>query len=265
MKQLYLLFFVFITTNHCLAQQADLFNFKPKKRFLITSANLGLGLDWAEYEEISYKDIHDSAKNPEVLKRELQYLEEEISTITGSIGLFASVSFAPLNLKTNTYRTDREIRLGATLYAPREAMVSYKNELMDTAIVYCNLQGEFAIDGAYLFKGKLGKKWMWSVGGGLNVGLSHENEVMVIEGAYFEPGAHPSTQESLEANRHFYEAKNAYYLRAYIPYSMHFSVSDRIAIGFECRKGIGGQFTRGQEPNFFPRIGSFILGARYQI
>jgi len=231
---------------------------QPVSRWSVSKINFALGLDWARYDGMSLEGVMVFAEEPEKMKRNLQGLEEEARITTGGAALYLNLSLSPLNSSTGTYRNDQELRLGIALYSPKEAMVSYKNESLDTSIVYCNLHSELALEGAYLFRGQWGRRWHWQIGGGLNGGFTYGNEMVLMSGHYFEEGQHPSTQENLTAE-HFM-AKQVYYLRGFIPYGLYFRFSDGFALGLEGRSGRGLQFIEGGEVNFMEKAGALMLG-----
>jgi len=247
--------------NHSMAQKSQLENLKPAKKWQVNQFNFGLGFNWDRYESMSLNQLMVLAEDPEKMHRDLHNMQEEAITYALGAGLYYSVSLSPFNRSKGTYNDRQELRLGFALHSPKEAMVSYKNEIMDTSIVYCNIHGEFSLEGAYLFKGNLGPKLRWYIGGGINGGLTFGNEMIIISGKYFKPGQHPTTQESL--NQEKYKAKPIYYSRAYIPYGLHYIINESISVGFDLRTGMGIQLIQGEKVNRIRRTGAFVLGLQY--
>ncbi len=235
-----------------------------KRKWQPVQLNFGLGVDWNHYNSMSLEQLMIFAKQPEQLQRDLRNLTEEATTITAGLTYAVSVSLAPLNYSNGTYKENQELRLGFAIYSPKEAMVSYKNQELDTSIVFCNLHEELALEGAYMMKGQWGKRKRlhWYIGAGLNFGFTFSNEMMLISGQYFEPGQHPSTQEG-PFDQQRYEAKTVYYSRLYIPYGIHYQISKSWLLGFDFRKGIGMQIIKGEQVNYIKKAGSFHLGAKY--
>ncbi len=261
MKIFYVLIILISALTCAQAQNPDVQFIEPSKKWKLTSVNAGLGFDWANYENMSLQGVLSFAKNPDELQRNLQNMEEEATTFTAGVALYASASLSPFNYEKNAYNQNQEVRVGLTLYSPKEAMVSFKNEVMDTSIVYCNVHSELAVEGAYILKGKWGKRINWSIGLGANAGFTFGNQMILMSGKYFEPGRHPSEQESMQEDR--YDAKNVYYMRAYIPYGLSYQVNEKVSAGFEARGGVGVQMISGEDSNFMQRTGSFILGIKY--
>lgn len=225
--------------------------------------NIGLGIDWAEYRGMAFDELMDFATEAEKMKRDLTAFTEDARTTTGGAALNVSIGLHPLNVQTGTYRNDRELRLGMGLYSEKEAMVSFKNQELDTSIVYCNLHSELALDAAYLFTGRWGKRWEWLLGMGGNAGFTFDNQMVLMSGHYFEEGAHPSTQENLSEER--FSARNVYYLRAYLTYGIYYYLLPNTAIGLEGRKGRGLQLLEDEQPKYMRRAGALALGLRIGI
>lgn len=233
------------------------------KKWKLVQFNFGLGADNDHYNSMSFEHLMAMAKDPTEMQRDLSGLDEEINTMTAGAALYANLGFSPIDHSTGTYRDDRELQLGVGIHFPKEAMVSFKNELMDTSIVYCNLQTEFTLDAAYLFKGRWGKKFQWYAGLGMNGGASTNNKMILISGKYLAPGEHPSTLDhSIEET---YEAKSVFYSRLYVPYGIHYSINKQWQIGFDFRTGVGAQFIQDERPDFIRKTGAFVIGARYRI
>jgi len=241
--------------------------FEPDESALLkngptTSLNVYLGLDKDDYGSMSLGHLMAFAKNPEALSRDLSLFEEETSTITRGLALYINMGFSPI--RNETRNIDHEIQVGIGIHSDKEAMVTYKNEDLDTSIVYCNLQGEFTLEGAYLFKGKWGNKVHWHVGVGMNAGITFGNEMVLISGGYFEPGLHPSEQPADEMNVEHFEAKQVYYTRGFIQHGVHYGLGKKWQLGINMRTGIGMQFIQDADPNFIRKTGGFMIGAKYR-
>ena len=211
----FILSFLFVSTLS-VAQQISPGKIASMKNWKVNQFNFGLGIDGDNFTSMSLEHLLVFAKNPQEMYRDLNDFNEEATTQTYGLALYSSVSFSPLNKMTGKYKTNQEIQLGIGIHSPKEAMVSYKNEQLDSSIVFCNLHGEITLEAAYVKKHIWNEKFHWYYGVGLNAGSSFNNEMMVISGEYFEPGEHPSTQESLENSVERYKAKHVMYSRIYI-------------------------------------------------
>lgn len=233
------------------------------KKWKRTHFYVSLGLDWAKYEEMTADRIIAFADNPDQLEKSIQGMETEVTSSTAGAALQVSVGFSPFNTSQNRFLQDQELRLGISLQSPKEAMLSFKNEQLDTSVVYCNIHSEVALETAYLFKGEWGRRFHWYIGVGLNGGLTFDNQMIVMSGQYFDPDEHPSTQESLMENRAFHSARRVYNIRAYIPYGIYYQITKGFSLGFEARRGIGWQVLELDESNRMRRAGAFMLSARF--
>ena len=263
-RTLFTLILLQLTSYSSFAQSMAPNEMAKMSKWQFNQIDAGLGIDNDHYGSMSYDDLMAFAKSPAHMERDLQGLEEDISTIAYGLAFYANASFAPLDFSKGTYRNDRELRLGIGLHAGKEAMLTYRNETTDTSIVYCNVQSEFSIEGAYLFKGQWGRKFHYYYGVGANIGTTFHNEMMLIAGRYFGPDDHPSTQESDVNNIDFYAAKQVSYSRLYIPYGISYSLGTDLKVGFDFRTGIGVQKIEGEEANFIQKTGAFVIGAKYQ-
>ena len=219
------------------------------------------GLDNDRYETMSLGHVLSFAKNPDALSQDLSHLEEETTTKTAGVALYVNLGISPI--RNESRNIDREIQVGIGIHSDKEAMVSYKSEDLDTSIVFCNLHSEFTLEGAYLFKGKWGKIVHWHIGLGANGGMTYGNEMILINGGYFEPGAHPSTQPAEEMNMEKFEAKQVYYTRGFIQHGIHLGFGPHWQVGLNMRTGMGLQFIEGADPNFIQKTGSLQSGAKY--
>jgi len=259
---LVLIFSFFITS---LTAQNN--SFSTPKSLRLGAFNMQLGVNFNQFQSMSHNELMLFAKDPEAMQRDLSNLTEEANAMTAAGVFNLSFSFSPLDRSSGNYRMDREIQFGVSLETDKEAMVSFKNQDMDTSIVFCNLHQEFSVEGAYIFRGNMGRKWEWYVGTGMNAGLTYGNEMMLISGKYFEPGQHPSLQpvDEVAPQIESFDAKNVFYSRAYIPFGLHYKVGEFWSFGIDMRKGIGLQMIGTEKLNFIRKTGMFALGARLRL
>ncbi|HQV74542.1 MAG: hypothetical protein KBA60_11035 [Flavobacteriales bacterium] len=236
---------------------------KPMKQWRVTQLNFGTGVESDHFSTMSLAQITAFAKSSQDMQRDLHLFEEEVSTVTSGIALYASAGFAKTKPSTGEPGTIGEVQVGVAVHTPREAMVTYKNKGLDTSIVYCNLQREVSLETAYILKGKLGKHIHIYGGLGATGGLTLDNKMVLIEGRYLEPGEHPSSQTAEEVNKKSYGAKQTYYSRLYIPFGIKYGIGPKWQVGLDFRTGIGWQFLPGYGSNFIERSGAFIVGAKY--
>jgi hypothetical protein len=225
-----------------------------------TYFNMSFAVDNDHYSTMSLDRMMAFSKNPQDIQRDLSHMQAEIKPSTAGVALYMNVGMTPLNRNTGEYHIDREVRLGIGLHAPKEAMVAYKSEALDTSIVYCNLQSELTLEGAYVRKAAFGKHGRCYAGIGASGGVSYGNQMVLISGRYFEPGMHPSEQVDKNPVMEKYAAKTVTYARLFIPFGVHYGVDDQWSIGLDFRLGLGAQFLPGAPVNFIRRTGMFALG-----
>ncbi|MFT5512707.1 MAG: hypothetical protein ACI8SE_001105 [Bacteroidia bacterium] len=252
--------FLLLSATVCIAQSTKI------KKWQYNQFDFGLGVDNDQYHRMSLNNLTALAENPDALKRDLSGMTEEISSSTAGLGLYFNRSYAPWSKEKAAYLSNQALRVGIGFHSPKESMITYKNELLDTSIVYCNLHSEFTFEFAYLWNGTWGskKKFVWYCGVGTNASISLSNEMLLIEGEYFEPGAHPSTQESFEENTQRFLAMPVVYNRFYVPYGVHRVVGEHWSIGFDARRGFGVQTILGGKSNLINKTGTFMIGAKYR-
>lgn len=266
MKETYIyLFLIIIFATPIIAQTSS--TLPVKKKWQRSEINFGIGVNWNSFESMSLDELLIFAKDPSQLKRDLQGLEEEATPSTAGADLRVSWNFSPINYTDGTYKTNQALQIGLVLNTPKEAMVSYKSKDLDTSIVYCNIHWELGLNAAYLFKGTWGKsdRWHWYIGAGANAGFTFGNNMMLVNGKYFEPGEHPSTQpiDDVSPEPEMYKAKSVYYTRAFIPYGIHYQVGKKILLGLDMSKGIGWQRVGKDHVNYMKKSSGFALGLKY--
>ncbi len=236
------------------------------KRLKYNQFDFGLGVDNDQYHRMSLNNLTALAENPDALERDLSGMTEEISSKTDGLGLYFNRSYAPWNKKKGEYLSNQSLRVGIGMHSPKESMITYKNKELDTSIVYCNLHSEFTFEFAYLWNGAWGadKKFVWYCGVATNTSISLSNEMLLIEGEYFEPGAHPSTQESFEEKTQHFIAKPVVYNRFFVPYGVHRIVGKKWSVGFDARRGFGVQSILGGSSNLINKTGTFMIGAKFR-
>lgn len=247
------------------AQQTPSKELVSKKKWKASQFDFGLGLDNDHYQSMSLNQLMSMAKNPDEISRSLEGFDEEIETYTGGGAIYGNISLAPLDLSTGTYRMDRELRLGFGLHSPKEAMVEYLSDEMDSSILFCGLHGEITLEAAYLYKGTWGKRFHWYYGFGVNGGASFANQMLVISSKYYNADDPSNDQNEGLDNTETYKAKSVVYSRLYVPYGVHYSLGDKWLVGLDFKTGIGVQFVQGEQANFINKTGSFVFGAKYRL
>ena len=239
-------------------------------KWKVAQFDFGFGFTTDRYNNMSLEHLMEFANSPDELQRDLTGLRPEVSSKTTGGSLLMNISLVKRSLLPGAgtmSKKGEELRLGLGIHSPKEAMISYKNEERDTSIVYCNLQKEITLEAAYLWHWTFGNRdrFVWYIGSGLNTSASYDNEMQLILGQYFEPGLHPSSQESFEENRSVYGAKTVLYARFYVPFGIHMKMGENWSFGFVSKRGFGLQSIVGGSTNYIRRMHSLNLGAKFLI
>ena len=236
----------------------------PTRNLFFSSYDINLGVDNDHFGKMSLDRMMYMAKDPYQMERDLSGFEEEAITTAYGMAIYVNMGFKPLNKKTGTYRENREVRFGIGLHTPKEAMLSYKDAGRDTSIVYCNIQSEITLEGSYIFKSNMGKRFLWRFGFGGSLGHTFNNQMVLIHGRYYEPGSHPTEQPDEDIEKEYFQAKSVSYLRTFLIAGLSYKIGKKWAAGFEYRRGWGVQLVGGTDPHFIKKTGSFMLGLRKQ-
>lgn len=243
---------------------------QPLKRLKLSTAEFGLGIGCDYYENMSLEDLKALSFNPSQLNRDLAGFDEEVNAMASGASILVGFVFSPGDFSKGVYRQDREIRVEVGIHSPKEAMVSYKNEDLDTSIVYCGLQSEISLGSSYIFKGRWGKKFIYRYGFGGTLGTTLQNQVIVISGKYFGPEEHPSEQESEEQNKEVYGARNLMFFRAFVLAGIAYEfgkpnvIENKWSLGIEFRLGTGLQKIQGGNTVPINQTSNFIYYLRYR-
>ncbi len=251
--------FAVLITGLCLPVLAQK-NTPSLKKMKLTGISGSAGITFDKYNTMSLDQLTQIARQPELMRRDLDGLTEEASTQTAGASLFVNMTFSPHQKSKGTYLDNLEFRLGVGLNSAKESMVSYKNADMDTSLVFCNVNSELILETSYIFKHSFGKRMFLYFGVGANSSFSVNNEMMIISGKYFSEGEHPSAQE--QAGAITFEAKPILYSRVFVPWGIHMQASDRVSFGLDFRKGRGLQYTVGEKVNKIANTGAVMIGTR---
>lgn len=256
--RIFILFLTFLISIPSQAQQND-----NKPKWAINKYHIGFGFDVNRYDDINLTDILTYAKRPELMVRNLEQFSPEASLNAIGGALVVNVSVSPYSKSKGSYLNQHEFRMGVEFHSPKESMLSFKNPGLDTSIVYCNLHGAFALDAAYLYNGSWGNFVNWFVGIGGNTAASLGSEMVLMSGRYFEEGEHPSSQEVLTEER--FEGKPVMYFKGYIPFGLHFRLTDKLSLGFENRIGGGIQKISGEASRRMKSTNTFLIGCKFRV
>jgi hypothetical protein len=238
-----------------------------KRTFSVSALELNVGLDQDHYRSMSLNQLRGFAQDAGELNRDLTGMTEEVNlTATGAYSSFG-LRLQKNEIKNASHLQNQALFIRLIFHSPKESMVSYKNEDLDTSLVFCNLHKQISTDIAYTWEYSLGKKSKWNVyfGTGWSGGISYSNEMLVISGQYFGEGEHPSSQVSFEENTLKFDARTIAFNRLYIPYGIHYQLKPNVSIGIDGKRGIGFQSIIGGPSHFLKRTGQFGIGVKVSV
>ena len=230
-----------------------------------SGVNVGAGIIMDNIRNFSRQKIVAFAENPGLLQRDLQGLTEEVRPQTVGGGISLNFAFTQPGIPEKVFHQDREFRIGMALFFPREAMVTYRDEGLDTTIVFCHIQQEIALEGGYYLANRDEEGNYWRAGLGANVGITTINDLLVVEGPYLKPGTHPGLLS--RSNVTNYEARFISYGRIFIEgeISNRMRRSKKFFRGFVLRYGNGIQYVPGYGLNWINHTFGIFLNFGYRV
>ncbi len=234
------------------------------KKWTPGSIGIGLYTNWDVYSSMSLDQMYDHAANPEDIKLDLNGYTESITKSVTGVGIGGNFSFR-LNGNPN-----RELILGASVIAGREAMINYDKEanfnadtLERQSITYCNLNNEWNVSAAYLIK--KGNRFKVFTGLSADLGGTFGKQMVLMYGKtrYLEDYSY---HESVEwKDNEFYKADPSMYVRARIPLGMSYTILNAIEINLSTQIGVGAQKVMGGKTHFMSNTGAVMLGVKYHL
>ncbi len=219
-----------------------------RSQWKINTVSFGFGLERAYYGRMSLDEMYDLAITPSDLERDLSGLNSDARLATANGGFSSNIGFCRVKYNDNGSYADREIRLGVSIESPQEAMVSYKNEMIDTSIVYCSVQEAFNVGLGYHFKGVLWNRMYWSVGADASYGRTFNNQLIVLSGDYFGEDEHPSSMNELQ--RDDYSAKAVNRARLTLSHEFGVRLGGHFVLGMNYTIGGVAHFVENANTNY---------------
>ncbi len=188
MKTLYTTLTLLLTASITFAQETP--NPTPPKMWQINSFGTHVGISSDVYQRMSMDHMRDFATNPSELTLDLDgYTEYAHAVITG-VTLGGWITASKFNAASGEYRTNREVQLGANIITGRESAVEYEREEPTAngteyhSVVYCDMESEVNLHGAYLFRTNRERKWNVFGGIGANIGATFNDAMLIIFNRY---------------------------------------------------------------------------------
>lgn len=244
------------------------------KTFKLSSINFSMGSTLDMYRKMDLNSMKDISTNTEIFSHNLEGYTPNLWRESGGFLINLDASFSKFNPITKTYRKDRDFRVGIS-YSEREPAITYDKRAEDEngmitfseTIMYCNVQNEINLSGAYLIKTGGDKKRIFKLYAGLgaNLGATFNDKMIVFwDENHTQYGADGSYINSESNNLEYTEvkAKSALFLRAYIPAGIEINLW-RIRLGAEATFGSGVHQTIKGGTYLIPTTFSFGLKAGF--
>ena len=244
---------------------------KPLKKWRVADIGLRLGGHTDVYSRMDLNQMLGYARNQEELVEvDLSgYGGQFYNEVSGGLISF-STTLQPLSLETGNYRTSRALRLGGSIQAGREGMISFDrnpnqpgNRSLES-IVYCVVENEVSLQGEYLFIGHLSPRFYAYAGIGAQVAGTFDNDFLIFfhsPSTTFNTPAQPAENTTMVNE---YAARETIYGRAFMPYGIGFHLSKRLDLNLNGRLGTGFQSVVGGDTYFIKRTGSTTFGVHYR-
>jgi len=199
------------------------------------------------------------------------YDGEYYNRVDGAVLRF-DVGLHRMNRTTGSYDNSRELQLGVNLHVAREGMIEYSKENVasngyqeNESIVYCIIENELELHGAYLFR----KNFTWRLNAYTGIGASasttFDNELLLIfnNSVTPDPTVYSTEEETYTTETSSFDAKQAVYSRAYIPFGVGYRFTKRLEANLDWRLGVGVQHVVNGPTNFIKKTGSTVVGIKY--
>ena len=240
---------------------------KPVK---ISSINFSMGIMADIYQRMDLESMRDISTNPEIFSHNLDGYQEDLWRESGGMMIKLDATFSLYNPISQSYSQNRELRMGIA-YSEREPLIGYNKSSVSSdglttsreSLIYCNMQNELSVSGAYLWKTGGDKKRIFRAYAGLgsNLGLTFNDRMVVMWNSYEDiedPATGEGQFESTELEFTNIKAKSVIFLRAFAPVGVELNVW-RIKLGVEGSIGTGVHQTLGGRTYFMPYTFNFLL------
>lgn len=242
------------STNTTFSEQA------LAKKWKVNAVGLNIGSFGDHYRDMTAEGMLSMAinfdKQIDLDGYHLVYGGSNVSIEGGTIGAFISLS--PRTRDKSSFNFNQELRLGANLNINREAMIEYHNSPSrgytgGNSIVYCVIENELTLSGAYLFRKRFSKRLSIYGGAGLNLGSTFDNAFLLIE----------SDNTSFDTETTEVAAKSSYYTRGFGQVGLTYHTLGHVAFNLDLQTGMGMQIVNGAQNNLISETCVVQMGAQY--
>jgi len=233
-----------------LSQTTDQISAMTMKSWQSSSVSLTLSTHIDRFRNMSLEQLQALTIDPSILDFDFSGMQETNYAEISAVGAELSLSFAPLDRNTGTYRQDRELHIGLGILADREAMVEYRDDIEHTSTVICNVHSELNLSASYIFKSMAFGGFHPYAGVGTQLGTTVGNKTLVIHNSTdYDPEEEPIV-ESDDNTMSTYDAKQLFIGRAFLLAGFEADLGSRWKLGLDMRAGAGAQAARGVDVNY---------------
>ena len=225
----------------------------------VNQVGLHLGMQNDAYAAMSMDYMRAYAFGTSLVDLDLQGMEQQVFADVFSGMMALSVGMNPIAKSGTGYRTDRELRLSIELQAGKEAMVSFTDQTGDNTLIYCVIQNEASLNGAYLIRmDKLPIVDLF-VGAGANLGRSFGNQFVFIN----ESNQRYAGEQSGNQGMSYFRAQSSAFYRIYVPFGLDLKLFEHFRLSLETRLGAGVEVVKGGGSYGIPLSHATMLGMKY--
>jgi len=222
------------------------------KKFKPASISFTIGGYEDHYLDLTMEGLQSMIGSQDNLSSYLgaEYQADYFTAIMGSnLGIYFSLN--PYSKKKGRINTNHELRFGLSTNIGREAVLVYTSDVVNQNIgyqnydevVFCLIENEVMIESSYLFHWTPGKRFSLYGGGGLNLGATHNNELLIFgSGVELDP-----TGENTPSH----EVLGSSYVRIIFQGGMKYRMIGGFGMSLEMQGGNGWQFVHGGSNNAF--------------
>ena len=231
----------------------------------LSSINFSFGFYSDIYQRMDMDAMRDISTNTAIFNQNLDGYTESLWRESSGTLIVLDAQFYRLNPLTQEYDRNKIVRFGIS-YSEREPAVSYNKTSVDSngmrqvqySIVYCNVQNEVNLNGAYIWKSGGNQKRILRFYAGLggNMGLTFNDEMIVMQNT--NTTVMDSTGKFQYYNQRYdsqddiiVPARTALFLRAYAPVGVELNVW-KAKLGLEGSAGFGMHQIMGGRTYFMP-------------
>lgn len=228
-------------------------------RWKSASFGLLLGSQTDRYAAMSMDYMRAYAQQTSLMDIDLQGMQQEvISEVQGGMMVF-SLSLNPRSAEGTHYLSNQELRLGLELHAGRESMIMWTEAGSTNSLIYCVIQNEVILNGAYLIRYEQLPIIDLYIGAGGGLGKTFANEFVFIN----ETNQSFAGEHNNGDGHSYFRASGSTFYRVYIPAGVDLHLFKNLELTLEARYGMGAERVSGDRTYRIPGTYAAMFGMKY--